>query len=142
VLYFSVAPEVGSKVLRVSVARGASGAGVRVVVDGSLGVVGEAFVFRALAFEGSVGGVMVYFDVMRVCDELLARFGAGVDNGWEGEGKIRTVEGRALRRRVDCVSHDWAVSRYGIFLICADTARGNGGGSEGTRACDRCCGGS
>jgi len=71
----------------VSVARGASGAGVGVVVEGSLGVVDEGLVFRGLALEGSDGGVIVYFVVMRV------------------------VEGRALRRSVDCVSHDWAVSR-------------------------------
>lgn len=32
-----------------------------------------------------------------------------------GRGRRRTVEGRALRRRVDCVSHCWAVSMYGIL---------------------------
>lgn len=69
-LYFSVAPDVGSKVLRVSIARGASGAGAGVVVRGSLRVVDEAFVFRGLALEGSAGGLIVYFVVMRVCDTV------------------------------------------------------------------------
>lgn len=31
--------------------------------------------------------------------------------GKGGEGRGRTVEGRAVRRRVDWVSHCWAVGR-------------------------------
>ena len=75
------------------------------------GVVVLGFVLRGLDFERSRGGMMVYFVVMRVCGLL--------DESEEREER-RTVEGRAWRRRVDCVSHCWAVSRYGILRIgCA-----------------------
>jgi hypothetical protein len=73
---------------------------------------------------------MVYFVVMRVYRQMSAVFtyqelsratkygenGAGLEEEYGGGGEEGrcTVEGRAWRRRVDCVSHDWAVSRYGM----------------------------
>lgn len=60
-LYFRVAPEAGSKVLRVSVARGASGAGVACGAASLLG-----FDFRGLEALGEVSGEMVYFEVILV----------------------------------------------------------------------------
>lgn len=68
-LYFSVVPETGSYVFRVRVARMGSGAGVMGagVVEGSL-VEGLDLGLRSLVgAEGSGGGWIVYFVVMRVC---------------------------------------------------------------------------
>jgi hypothetical protein len=42
-----------------------------------------------------------------------------------GRVRVRTVEGLAWRRRVDCASHDWAVSRYGML----DCVRADGDSS-------------
>ena len=63
-LYFKVAPETGSKVLRVSVARGALGSGAGIDSVGSF----EDFNGRGLGALGEDGGcAMVYFEDLRVC---------------------------------------------------------------------------
>jgi hypothetical protein len=63
VLYFKVAPETGSKVFRVNVARGALGSGAAVDSVGSF----ENFDGRFLGALGEAGGcAMVYFEDMRV----------------------------------------------------------------------------
>jgi hypothetical protein len=68
VLYFSVAPEAGSKVLRVSVARGASDAGVGFAACGAGSVV-DVVDLDFLDFDFlEVGGAMVYFVVICVWD--------------------------------------------------------------------------
>tara|TARA_R110002060_G_scaffold16824_2_gene23336 strand:+ start:68 stop:289 length:222 start_codon:yes stop_codon:yes gene_type:complete len=64
------------------------------------------------------GGGMVYLLVIRVWDMLAMDFSGG-GGVWEEEGNGEmggelTVAGRAFKRRLDCVSHCWAVSRYGI----------------------------
>lgn len=61
-------------------------------------------VLRFEGAEGSTGGLIVYFVVMRVCWRISSCL-----SGTEREGL--TVVGRACNRRCDCVSHCWAVSR-------------------------------
>lgn len=46
---------------------------------------------------------------------MLAEVAEEGEREWRGG---RTVDGRAWRRSVDCVSHSWAVFRYGI-AACA-----------------------
>lgn len=54
----------------------------------------------------------MYLVVILVLGLLAVDLGVGLGG--------RTVEGRALSRRVDCSSHDCAVSRYGILMFCED----------------------
>ena len=72
-----------------SVARGASGAGVAAGVADSL----PGFDFRGLDGLEGFSGAMVYFEVILVCDLVNAL-------PIEGRGRC-TVAGRAWRRRVD-----------------------------------------
>lgn len=66
---------------------------------------GFRFRFARLGF----GGIGWGFDCVFCC---YARLDLLVLEGEDKEeGRERTVEGRAWRRRVDWVSHDWAVSR-------------------------------
>jgi len=90
VRYFRFVPETGSYVVRMSVARGGSGrgAGVEVEDDSGTGLVLEGLLgFLVLDSEGSEGWERLYLVVIRV------------------------VVGRAFRRRVDWVSHTWAVAK-------------------------------
>jgi hypothetical protein len=80
----------------VSVARGGSGFEDSVGLGRGLDSVGGG---RAAG-----GGLMVYLVVMRVYGDISWVWG-------RGEGGRGTVVGLACRRRVDCVSHCWAVSR-------------------------------
>jgi hypothetical protein len=65
------------------------------------------FDFRDLEALEDFGGEMVYFEVILVCGVVVRLVTGKRGGGLEG----RTVAGRACRRRVDCVSHSWAVSR-------------------------------
>ena len=91
-----------------------TGSGVDAVAGAASFVAGLGFrgppCFLAGA-EGSCGCERVYFVVMRVWGVLVGY----VVRGWvdvSAEGRVRdTVVGLAWRRRVDCVSQDWAVGR-------------------------------
>jgi hypothetical protein len=106
VLYFRVAPDTGSKVLRVSVARTGSGKGAALGAGESSVAVGFVEDFDLRGPDGE-GLRRVYLVVMRVYERVR---GAKEKD----QEERRTVDGLASRSWLDFSSHVSALSRYGI----------------------------